>query len=61
MLEQDLSLSKFPWQVIWEHIYFNFELLGNGILQILIKLSITMEETKLVGALVLLVACRCTL
>jgi hypothetical protein len=52
VFDQQLALSEFPRQVVWVNIYVNFELLGNSIFDVFVKLSVVVQKCDLVrGAL----------
>ncbi len=48
MVQQKLSLGKFSGQVIGVDVDIDLELLGNGILNVLVELFVTSEESELV-------------
>ena len=58
VLQKYLAFSKLSWKIVWENINLNFELFGHSILHVLIQLSISMQEAKLIWSSCL--RCSCT-
>ena len=48
VLKEDLSLSQLSWEIVWEDIDFDLKLLRNSILNVLIQLSVSVQEAKLI-------------
>ena len=59
VLKEDLSLSQLSWEIVWEDIDFDLKLLRNSILNVLIQLSVSVQEAKLIWASSLLLGLRC--
>lgn len=52
MLEEDASLGQFTGQIIGHDINLHLELLGDGVLDVLVELPVPVQEPNEVGALV---------
>jgi hypothetical protein len=46
MVHQNSTLSQFSWQIIREYIDLNFEMFGASIFNVVIELSIFVQELK---------------
>ena len=48
MFKKNLSFGQLSWKIIWKDVNFDFELLSDRILNVLIQLSVTVQEAKLI-------------